>query len=350
MENILIRVLLKIYKIFKKEDKHNFNLNDLEYLKNFISSSKLVLFDIGSRSMKNTNGIPSRLNLLQKYSTLLICDADTSCMNESLETLLNKGWKSVKIFPYAISNNKEKFVKLHLTNQPGLSSLLKPNEYFLKKLPAQVSNDFSIKEEVKVSNRKLINVLDEFSLEGISHIDIDTQGTELEILKSGEKIIENSLISLTIEVSFQEIYKKQCLFRDIDAYLSKFGFEIFELDRIMVLNNPEINYSKKIISQGDALYFKNPDFIVNNHKKPGLDLMKLISMLITFYHFNDSLRILNDIKFRQHISSVYGDSKIKNLEDEIIACSEKFDYHNKVFLFSNKLRKNSYKDRDGFQH
>ena len=57
------------------------------------------------------------------------------------------------------------------------------------------------------------------------------------------------MISITTEVSFQEIYEGQCLFKDVDSYLSKFGFEIFELDRSMILNNPEINYSKKYYSK-----------------------------------------------------------------------------------------------------
>ena len=30
----------------------------------------------------------------------------------------------------------------------------------------------------------------------------------------------------------QEIYEGQCLFKDVDNYLSKFGFEIFELERL----------------------------------------------------------------------------------------------------------------------
>ena len=38
-------------------------------------------------------------------------------------------WKNVKIFPYAISNSKEKYVDLFLTKQSGLSSLLKPNAF-----------------------------------------------------------------------------------------------------------------------------------------------------------------------------------------------------------------------------
>lgn len=349
MKKLFIKIVLKIYKFFHNEQQ-DFSLKGFGKLNNFFNLSKIVLFDIGSRSTKKNKSIASRLDLLKDHSTLIICDADTITTNESERKLLNEGWKNIKRFPYALSNIKEKFVTLYVTKQSGLSSLLKPKKSYLNKLPEFIRSDFSIKEEVKVPSKKLINVLDEFSLEEISHIDIDTQGTEIDIFKSGEKIIEKNLISITTEVSFQEIYEGQCLFKDVDNYLSKFGFEIFELDRSMILNNPKINYSKKILFQGDALYFKNPDFIVKNHKNPGLDLMKLITLLITFHHFNDSIRILNDKKYRQLIRSNYDILDIKDLENEIILYSNKFKFHNEVFLKSYELRKYIYKDRDNLQH
>ena len=350
MKKLFIKIILKIYKLFNNQ-KQDFSIDEFKKLNSFFNLSKIVLFDIGSRSInRNNNTLASRLSLLKQNSTLIICDADTTCMDESIEKLSNEGWRKIKSFPYALSNIKEKFVTLYITNQPKLSSLLKPKEDYLKKLPDFIKSDYLIKNEVSVNSKKLIDVLNEIDFEEISHIDIDTQGTEVDILKSGEKIIEENLISITTEVSFQEIYEGQCLFKDVDNYLSKFGFEIFELDRSMILNDPEINYSKKRLVQGDALYFKNPDFIVKNHKNPGIDLMKLITLLITFRHFNASIRILNDKKFRQLISSNYDILDIKDLENEIREYSNKFKYHNEIFLKSYEIRKYIYKDRDNLYH
>ena len=350
MKKLFIKITLKIYNLFK-DKQEDFSAKEFEKLNNFFNLSKIVIFDIGSRSTNNfNNNIASRLNLLKENATLIICDADANSIGESVKKLSNEGWKKIKRFPYALSNIKEKIVTLYITNQPGLSSLLKPNESFLKKLPLSIKSNFLIKNEVNVPNKKLIDILNETDLDEISHIDIDTQGTEIDIFKSGEKIIEKNLISITTEVSFQEIYEGQCLFKDVDSYLSKFGFEIFELDRSMILNNPEINYSKKILFQGDALYFKNPDYIVSNHKNPSIDLIKLITLLVTFHHFNDSIRILNNENYRQIISSNYDIPYIKDLENEIRAYSNKFKYHNEIFLKSYKLRKYIYKDRDNFYH
>ena len=51
MKRFLLKIILKIYKFFEKEQSE-FYLNNLKNLNDFIDSSKLVLFDIGSRSSK----------------------------------------------------------------------------------------------------------------------------------------------------------------------------------------------------------------------------------------------------------------------------------------------------------
>ena len=78
-----------------KKRQSEFYLNNLKNLNDFIDSSKLVLFDIGSRSSKN-NSISSRLDSLKEYSTLIICDADISSIDESIKNLTDEGWKNVK--------------------------------------------------------------------------------------------------------------------------------------------------------------------------------------------------------------------------------------------------------------
>ena len=94
MKRFLLKIILKIYKFFEKEQSE-FYLNNLKNLNDFIYSSKLVLFDIGSRSSKKNNSISSRLDSLKEYSTLIICDADISSIDESIKNLTDEGWKNV---------------------------------------------------------------------------------------------------------------------------------------------------------------------------------------------------------------------------------------------------------------
>ena len=103
-------------------------MHNLENLINFVNSSKLVLFDIGSRMTNSSKSIPSRLDLLKKNSELIICDADLSSNDKTFEKLQSNGWKNINIFPHALSNINKKFLDLYLTKAAGLSSTLKPNE------------------------------------------------------------------------------------------------------------------------------------------------------------------------------------------------------------------------------
>ena len=77
MKKLFIRIILKIYKLFNNQQQ-DFSIDRFKKFDSFFNLSKIVLFDIGSRSTnKNNNTLASRLSLLKKNSTLIICDADT---------------------------------------------------------------------------------------------------------------------------------------------------------------------------------------------------------------------------------------------------------------------------------
>ena len=60
-------------------------------------------------------------------------------------------------------------------------------------------------------------------------IKLDTQGSELDILKSLSKNNLNNVLGIEIEVEFIEMYKNQPLFGEINSFLSKNNFEILDL-------------------------------------------------------------------------------------------------------------------------
>jgi len=62
-----------------------------------------------------------------------------------------------------------------------------------------------------------------FSDAHFDYLDIDVQGYELEVLKSGGRNIKN-LLGIHIEVSFVEKYVGQPLFRDVDVFLAERDF------------------------------------------------------------------------------------------------------------------------------
>jgi len=62
-------------------------------------------------------------------------------------------------------------------------------------------------------------------------LELDTQGTELEILKGADRFLATSVVGLQTEVEFSLIYEGQPLFAAVDEYLRVFGFMLFDLSR-----------------------------------------------------------------------------------------------------------------------
>jgi FkbM family methyltransferase len=127
---------------------------------------------------------------------------------------------------------------LYVTQNPACSSLLKPDPFVTNYYPA-----LACAREVLTKSVDVVT-LDAWAkavgLERIDHIKVDTQGTELEILQGGDKILQ-SLRSIEIEVEFNAIYENQPLFSDVDHYLRGRGFRLWKLTNA-------VHYSEGIAS------------------------------------------------------------------------------------------------------
>lgn len=128
---------------------------------------------------------------------------------------------------------------LYLTKEPACSSLLQPDPDLTEHYPA-LSCAKQISTEI-ISTTTLDNWA---SVESITHIDflkIDTQGTELEILKGGQKLL-STVRAINVEVEFNPIYLGQPVFADIDQFLRDQGFVLWKLKNL-------VHYSKGVVSR-----------------------------------------------------------------------------------------------------
>jgi FkbM family methyltransferase len=115
---------------------------------------------------------------------------------------------------------------LYVTQQPACSSLLEPDPELTGHYPAlQCASTVS---QVQVQTVTLDDWAAENGVGAIDHIKVDTQGTELEILKGGAKALQQAR-SLEIEVEFNPIYLGQPVFSDVDQYLRSQGFVLWKL-------------------------------------------------------------------------------------------------------------------------
>ncbi len=112
---------------------------------------------------------------------------------------------------------------------PGCSSLLEPNAEMINLFQTigaePETGNFAVTGSESVQTVRLDDLT---TLPPIDFISIDTQGSELDILKNGHGVLANVLV-LESEVEFVPLYKDQPLFGHLQVALSERGFVMHKL-------------------------------------------------------------------------------------------------------------------------
>lgn len=127
------------------------------------------------------------------------------------------------------------------------SSIHELNSVEISHQPGAQQNKFNLieKQEVRTST------LDEETkdLEEILLIKIDTQGSELHILKSGIETLKKTHLVL-VEMNNHELYKDGCQYYDVDEFLRKQQFKLVD---VIVVYRPD-----GVAMEYDAIYERLP--------------------------------------------------------------------------------------------
>ncbi len=108
-------------------------------------------------------------------------------------------------------------------NSPSASSSLLAPERHLVEFP-----NIIFKKKINVQTTTLDRWAENNKIDHIDFIWLDTQGSELSILKNAPKILKTVKAILT-EVEFIEAYKNQPLFSDVKAWMQAHGFRLAAL-------------------------------------------------------------------------------------------------------------------------
>ncbi|MBL6989693.1 MAG: FkbM family methyltransferase [Bacteriovoracaceae bacterium] len=211
------------------------------------TKSKFTLCDIGARG-----GLEQPWINYQDFLSIVAFEPDKEeCQNISENfTIINK----------ALSLCEEE-KNLYLTKNRGASSLLKPNLNFLNSFPE--CDRFNIESNQQISCVALDDLYKQKKIESLDFVKIDTQGTELDIIKGGEKILKQC-VGLQIEVEFHQLYQNQPLFSDIDVLVrNSLNMDLQDLKKSYwkyQTKTTTLNTKGSLIF-GDALYFRAPNKI-----------------------------------------------------------------------------------------
>jgi len=237
-------------------------------------------------------------------------DADADACDAANAELENRGinWKEIHT-PLAIGKAIEERT-LYVTKAPMCSSLYPPNEPYLKRfagLPELVNLDFSCEIET--------TTLDKFceseEINEINFLQIDVQGADLDVLEGATKILD-SVLAIQIEVEFSHLYVDQPLFADIDTFLRKQGFTLFDITKNGRIRSGSPIQSTRGVGQllwGDAIYFRDP---IQSHSQNPDQILKL-SCIADILNFPDyALELL------EYLTLNYGQDAKYNFADCII--------------------------------
>ena len=194
-----------------------------------------------------------------------------------------------RTYPVALGD-KAGEVELYITQLANMSSFLKPDadvfgRYRKKGADAKVVAT----EKVPVDRFDTLAQADGIRPDVLK---VDTQGSELLVLKGAEQALASVLVA-EIEVSFFRRYAGQPVFAEIEAWMNDRGFELIELHKLkryraansLGLRQPVLGGAQRSgrVAYGDAIFMRSPDAILAAARKDGgASLLKAMVALLAY--------------------------------------------------------------------
>lgn len=285
--------------------------------KGYLKSMPMTICSVGSRKLSDAHDYGSQdWELFAPNLTIYGFDADADACefaNADIEAR-QVSWKE-KHFPYALAN-KIGEATLYVTNSPICSSLYPPNDPFLNRfldLPEMAGSDFSI----EIETTTLDAICQEETIAEIDFLQIDVQGADLQVLEGAANLLDRSVFAIQIEVEFSELYLNQPLFADVDSYLRKKGFVLFELEPMARRFRSSL-FSTRHPGQvlwADAIYLRDPlqDNCPDYFKQP--DQLFKLACIADVLDFTDY-----EIELLEFLTVTYGKSDRRfNLADLLVS-------------------------------
>ena len=209
---------------------------------------------------------------------------------DAFEQLIKKKRKNDVILDSALSD-KEKETVLNICKFQQNSSIYEPNMDILKLY--ENPGRYEIKKRITMKAFPLNDVLKKNSISEIDFMKIDTQGSELEILRGGIDYLDR-IIGLEVESEFIEIYKNQPLFPEVDKFIQSNGFELIDMRRTFWKRNiGSYGVNKGQLIYADQLYMRTPESVLNIKGISSSKVIKAIKVYLTYGYQDLSIELLN---------------------------------------------------------
>lgn len=177
----------------------------------------LTLVDVGS-----AGGLHPRWRPFQPILSAILFDPREATASGRL------GPGQTRVYPVALSDQAGE-AELHITALANMSSFLEPDRDVFARYRKKGADARVVQSElVPVERLDALAKADGFQ----PHIlKVDTQGSELMVLKGAEESLK-SVVLAEIEVSFFQRYVGQPVFTEIESWMKQRGFELIDLNRL----------------------------------------------------------------------------------------------------------------------
>jgi FkbM family methyltransferase len=235
---LLIKVVNNINTISKiKILEFLINIEFFQFDRSILKNKKNIIFDIGAGKGQ------SIIRFLKNFPNSIIYSFEPHL--DSFNFIKKKFNKdNVRLYNIGIGSINST-QKLHTYNHSGVNSFFKLNY----KIKRTVNENIFFKKKFSVRVMTLDNFVYKNKIKRIDYLKIDTQGSEVNILRGARGCLKKKIIKfIEVEIIFSKIYPIKSNFFHIEKILLPYGYRLFHIK--------DIYYSHKDlkICQVDAIY------------------------------------------------------------------------------------------------
>lgn len=234
-------------------------------------------------------------------------------LEDSLSATRSPGGEFVLV-PKCIGGADLSNVEFFVTQASSASSLLRQSgaaESYTLVLPdgrIQVwGHHAKTRKTMTLDLSALQSLIDSGQVPPIDFLSIDAQGAELPILKGAMPTLGKETLGVLCEVEFAELYDKQPLFSDTEAFLRGLGFRVCEIYYKQYMNTTPLPPSlegRGFLTAGEALFLRNASSLEaspgrgppDDPSLPAIRLLKLAAVALVFDQLDYSISLCNTLK------------------------------------------------------
>ena len=205
---------------------------------------------------------------LRRTLTVVEIDAEgDSCKHEAYGRRIQiRSVVSDREGPHAFRRNR--FV--------GCCSLLEPDEKLISQYGLE--RYYDLIERATVDCTTIPSIQKEYGLRSVDMLKLDLEGMDFRILKTCEPLL-GKILFIKTELRFQPFYETEPFFWEVCGYLSKFGYEVFDIEHIDRWKYKTSRRKRQLKGRavwGDFVFVLRPEVFLNSKCDAQIMLAKQI--------------------------------------------------------------------------